>query len=188
MKKFWLYLIAIIPLILLSCVGYYLLLRYATIGSKSIENLNNLLIEESDFPTGWKFEYKMPIYGDFALGEENINIAFSKKPELGFAHQYVYRFKNTLITNRSYGFLRNNLVLVDKNQGNFSEYESVNADKWYLACTVSEVNDVMCDYLAKFDNFIIYFGISAKDNQLTPDQFDQLLQTIENRVLIALEK
>jgi len=182
-------LLIILPMLFcVLCIGVYSLLYNSKIGSHQIENLDALLIEESDFPAGWKLEYKLPITGDYAWGEKNIMAGFSLKPELGSSRQYVYHFNSIFAAKKGYYFLGKSLPLVSENQISFLNYESSLADTRFMACEEPNLNTVICDFFNRYDDFIVYFNISVKKELFTPEQLRKILVSIEDRMAKQLEK
>jgi len=182
MKRKWSFFVFLTLILCLFCVGGYFVMEQSCIGSHPIDDLEELLIEKNDLPPGWTFEYKIPITGEFDFGEKNVMIAYSRKSETGFARQYLYQFKNSVAASFSYNLLKKRLPLVQNNQENFADYESQIANAWYMACEYSTTDFLICDIFSRYENFIVYFSISTKTDQLTPEQLYKILLSIDSRM------
>lgn len=178
--------IFVITLGSLICFGVYLLIYVSTIGNRSYGDINKLLINENDLPPGWNFEYKKSITGYYQWGDENRMIGFSAESGTGFAHQYVYHFKNVFSALQGEYFLGRTLPLTEAMDEDFSHYESQFADKWYSSCYISEYQIRVCDIFARYENIITYFSISSPVDDLTGEQWDQILSAIESRIMNEL--
>lgn len=182
-KKIIIFVIAFGSLI---CLGIYLLIYVSTIGSRSYSDITKLLVNENDLPNGWHFEYINPIIGYYQWGDENKMIGFSRESGTGFAHQYVYHFKNVFLALQGEYFLRRTLPFGDTIDEDFSHYKSHYTKNWLNSCYVSEYQVRVCKVFARYDNIITYFSISASVNDLTVDQWDQILSAIESRIMSEL--
>lgn len=180
----------LLPMILcILCSGYYLVESYSTIGGHPIDNLDDLLITQADFPPGWQMKYKRTDTDEFDYGERNRIIAFSGTPS-GFAYQYVFKFKNVLAAARGYRLLGRRLFYIqEEEQEDFLNYESRLADAMRLECgVVAETGVRICDFLGRYDDLVVYFGIYSKAGQFTPEQLERILESINRRVETVLVK
>jgi hypothetical protein len=183
-KKIGLLLVAIIALSSFCCFQFL----FSRTGYHPTDNIESLMISENDFPKGWKFDYLMPITGDFNWGTENRSKHFVIEPERGSAREYIYRFDNIYKSMDAYYSLKKDLFLVKENRYSFLTYQSQVANDWYFACDYNNFNGPMCDSLGRYEDYIIYFSISADKETLTSDQLQKILQSIDDRMKTFLEK
>lgn len=187
MKKTLVFFI-VICLACLVCFGSYYLLFNLNIGSHPINNIESLLITENDLPTGWKLNYVTPITGDFDWGIENRRIVFNYFNEKGFAHQYVYRFKNTFEARYAYIFLSKDLPIIKDNKNNFYNYKSRVANESIFMCDINDVGGEICDFLGRYEDYIIYFSYSADLDVMSPSDLEKILKTIDSSMNLFLGK
>jgi hypothetical protein len=184
MKKLLLFILLFFIIIF---VGYQFLLN-SSIGSHPIDNIETLLIDEDILLKGWRFDYIKPITGDYEWGIENRSVHFVFKTEQGSAIQYVYRFRNIYESMYAYYFLKRDLLLVKKSKLSFITYHSQIANDWDFGCEKINVNDVMCNALGRYEDYIVYFLIAADKEGLTPDQLGKILQNVDDRMQTFLKK
>jgi hypothetical protein len=189
MKKTLLILVVcLIALFCFACGIKYYFVKLSRIGSHPIDNLEKLLIDKNDFPQGWKKEYIMPITGDYDWGEKNIMVAFSPKPDLGFAHQYIYHFRNEFASTASYSEIKELLPTVKENSDQFLNFNSDIADEYFIACKVPNSTIRVCDVLSRYDDFIVYFSISSQKDKISPEQLKKVLNSIDQRMAKQIKK
>lgn len=181
MKKFRL--LILIPLSLcIFCIGSYFAIHKLKIGSHPVDRIQNLLLTSADFPPGWEVDYVRPLSGNENWGEENIDIGFKLETGQGYAHQHVYRFTGVLDAMYAHYFLVRELLVVKENLINFVDFKSRIANDWYIGCMSTPSNGVACDVLGRYEDYIIYFSISAPRDQLTADQLKMLINSIDSRM------
>lgn len=174
-------------LFVLLCVWGYFLMENSSFGSHPVDDIDLLLIDDKDLPTGWAFEYKLPITGEYDYGDKNMMVAYSRESEKGFARQYIYHFRNSLAADYSYYFIKKRLPLVQKNTIDYVNYKSQIAERWYLACEQPDSHTIVCDTLSRYDDFIILFSISVENDKFTPEQLISILESIDRRMAKLLE-
>lgn len=174
----------------LLCIGFFLILEYSKVGSHPIKNIRTLAVEITDFPIDWKEIYFEPIpkRSSQDWGEENIMKEISLEPEKGFSYQLIYRFNNEFTSIVIYPILYNQLILFKEDHINFLNFKSEIADSYNLGCIKSTSGGVICEVLARYADYIVYFSISAKGDNLTPKQLEKILQSIDNRMANMLSK
>jgi hypothetical protein len=152
------------------------------IGSHPVDHIESLLVTTDDFPPGWEVDYVKPLTGEENWGEANIDIGIKLDTGQGYAHQHVYRFTGVLDAMYAHYFLFRELLIVKENQIDFVNYKSSIANDWYIGCMNTPSNGVACDSLGRYEDYIVYFSISAPRDQMTADQLKKILNSIDNRM------
>jgi hypothetical protein len=57
-----------------------------------------------------------------------------------------------------------------------------------MGCKNTDPGGVVCDILGRYDDYVIYFSISAGPDHLTPPQLEKILQSIDTRMAKHLQK
>jgi hypothetical protein len=178
----------VVFVIIVVCIGFYFILFKSNIGSHPIDHIETLLVGEKDFPPGWKMKYIMPITGPDDWGDDNRIITFTMEPKPGFAEQYVYRFKNIYLSKDALSFLKEELLLNKEHVNPYLTYQSPVANDWFFACDYNNFNGPMCDALGRYEDYIVFFSISADKETLSPEQLEKILETIDNRMRVLFGK
>jgi len=144
-------------------------------------DLHDLLIDTSPFPQGWHVDmeaYK-DVSSELSWGEDNLAIGFSRGAGPGYAHQYVYRFRNPL--SAVYGQIRiKQQGYIYLKSGTYPKewsYRGEKADDWQIAC-----NDYGCTAMARYGEFVSVFRKNTSPEYMTLIDLEKILRAIDDQI------
>ena len=171
------------------CIGSCYMLKFSWIGWNRIDSLEDLALDEEDFPPGWEVDYVIPIKSDWLnYGEQHISANISPKDGSGNATQMIFHFRNVFSAMWGYNIIRDKLVIVKENELTVTEYTSPIADKWSMTCFVTGKQVELCDVISRYEDIVVYFGITTERGQLSPEEYTKILKGIDDRIGRALNK
>lgn len=151
-----------------------------------IIDTRQLLVDTSDFPSGWKVRRSAEPYpkgSELDWGDENLTIAFEPLQYQGFASHAVFRFRNELAARYGLSHIQDQGFIISWREPLVTlpqwRYTSTVADDWLVACHPLNDGGNSCTVIARYGEYISAFSATLNDKYLTLADFEHLLTVIE---------
>ena len=172
---------------IILCIGAFIVWLWPRLlppSNRMIEiNINKLLVNVDDFPSGWKANGPPgPVREDeLDWGEKNVFIVFHSIDDQDVAYQYVYKFRNEVAAEYGLFWIKKEGLLtppMNAVEPMGWKYKSLSADEWLFGCSTGNV----CTSLARYDEFIIIFTASINSDYMTFNDLEYLFKVMDGKI------